>query len=859
MSNSKQIYKFIKTVNLTQSKSNNTIGCTTNYVANHLNISRANVSNILNQLHREGLLNKSSNRPVLYSINESEATDSLISIDTFFSNFKNSNVITARAKAAMTFPPYGLNACLIGEEGSGKSLFAKLMHDYACEEGVLNSGAPFYKIKCKKYQYNDKKFLEDVFGLSNNNVNNNALVFKANNGIIFLEEPHLLLPETQEKLFHFMNQKNFLGFTKEYEKVSNVIFICACSGRKNNSLIEFFSNNFPIVIEIPALRKRSLQDRLEYINIFFQLESDKLQKKIIVDLEVIECLLLYNCRENLCELKRDIINICEYATYNQNIDQSLSIHMDCLNSKIKQGLYNYKTYQNQIFEILEDKEEFVYCVGNNTSATEQFITYGNYHNLHTSDNKSKASQFKDSNYYNDVQISKIFDNNIVEIAKTIFNSSTERLGIKYDKKAFFGLCMYLHIYLNDHSSHEFYTSKSIQDKHYKEYQTIKEMIPQLKKQFDFEVSDDTIAHITTFLIDENMTYNSLVPPVIVAMHGLSTASALVQTIKQFMYIENVHAFDIHLNKEMDTIYRELKTLISNTNYKQGLLLLTDMNSINTIGKAIGEELNINIKVVNDISTYSALKYVYKINHYRNIKHLYEDHNHIKVGNDYQASNLIVITCINNQDATTTKNYIEENIDCNALDIEIKTISTCNEQDINTQITTLNKDYNVIVVSETSFKTDNIPFLSFDDVLIYDGLINIVQFAKSNTLKSYQQNTKVTIYNNVISNFNTLNVSYNVAVFKPLILKLLEELETIYNIVIPCDMGIGIICHISATLSLLIDKRYESNFKINEGSSIDQLKFQKVRALFHPLENTFNIVFNDDEVYIIEYTLAGIHK
>lgn len=51
------------------------------------------------------------------------------------------------AKSGITYPNKSLNVLITAESGTGKSLFAKTMYDYAVEIGVRQINATYLKLK----------------------------------------------------------------------------------------------------------------------------------------------------------------------------------------------------------------------------------------------------------------------------------------------------------------------------------------------------------------------------------------------------------------------------------------------------------------------------------------------------------------------------------------------------------------------------------------------------------------------------------------------------------------------------------------------------------------------------------------
>jgi len=109
-------------------------GATAIEIAEDLDLSRANVSSDLNKLCEEGRVSKSSGRPVIFSILKEQSAERFsFTIDKF--SKLNESLFTAveQAKAAVLYPPRGMNILILGDTGVGKSMFASLIHKYAVE------------------------------------------------------------------------------------------------------------------------------------------------------------------------------------------------------------------------------------------------------------------------------------------------------------------------------------------------------------------------------------------------------------------------------------------------------------------------------------------------------------------------------------------------------------------------------------------------------------------------------------------------------------------------------------------------------------------------------------------------------
>ena len=119
-----------------------------------------------------------------------------------------------QAKAAVLYPPSGLNTLIIGASGSGKTFLAETMYRFALQKKVLEAGAPFVVFNCADYAENPQLLISQLFGyvkgaFSGAKENKRGLVEEADGGILFLDEVHRLPNEGQELLFYLLDKGEF--------------------------------------------------------------------------------------------------------------------------------------------------------------------------------------------------------------------------------------------------------------------------------------------------------------------------------------------------------------------------------------------------------------------------------------------------------------------------------------------------------------------------------------------------------------------------------------------------------------------------------------------------------------------------
>lgn len=140
-------------------------GIETRDVADGMGKQRSNISAILNELVKEGKLQKSNTRPVRYKLvekSENKVTGAELGI--FIGENGSLRNSIQLLKAAVLYPKKPLNVFFSGKSGSGITYFATLMYKYAVLKGILPKDAPYVEVNCRNYSKNVDVLDTELFG-----------------------------------------------------------------------------------------------------------------------------------------------------------------------------------------------------------------------------------------------------------------------------------------------------------------------------------------------------------------------------------------------------------------------------------------------------------------------------------------------------------------------------------------------------------------------------------------------------------------------------------------------------------------------------------------------------------------------
>lgn len=137
-------------------------------ISQNLKLSRQNVSHYLSRLIEDEKVEKISGKPVLWKPLEeftlgiddkvNEAFSSVVGYD------GSLREVIQKCISAVKYPPNGLSILINGATGVGKSFLASKIFDYAVQEEIISTDAPFAILNCADYADNPELLSTTLFG-----------------------------------------------------------------------------------------------------------------------------------------------------------------------------------------------------------------------------------------------------------------------------------------------------------------------------------------------------------------------------------------------------------------------------------------------------------------------------------------------------------------------------------------------------------------------------------------------------------------------------------------------------------------------------------------------------------------------
>lgn len=865
-------------------------GIDTKTLASLINMSRANLSHELNELCKEGKLYKSSGRPVLFFICDNITHKSQSQLDLLEKNNISLKHAIEQAKAAILYPPKGMNSLILGKTGVGKSMFASLMHDYAVEMKMKSKDSPFIIFNCADYSNNPQLLTSQLFGVKKGaytgaESDKIGLIEQADGGILFLDEIHRLPPEGQEALFIFLDTGTFRRLGDSQLRHSDVLIISATTENPNSVLLDTFTRRIPVVINIPSLKERTLEERLFLIKNFFKSESIRINKEIYVSLNSMRALLSYECPNNIGQLKSDVQLLCAkaYSEFLTNVRGDVRINSGNLPPYIKEGLFKEREHRILWNNLMSEEIEFFRFNGNCDDTNEIFNNNDNsiYDFLEHKLTKLKSLDISDIDIENILEkdIAKHFQNNPPVISKDfskrnlltiipedilnyfdkIVDYITSKLSLSFDNNLYTAFALHINTLVDRINSRKTIINpnlEKIKSLYPAEFSVALEVKKMLDNYLNTNIPIDEAGYITLFLIPDTVsnTCHDKVKVILIA-HGESTATSMSNVANTLLGENYVLPINAPINIPPSKVLDHLKLTIKDNPTTAGYLLLVDMGSLIALADTIRKDLGVKLKVISLVSTLHVLEAARKALLGLSLDEIYNDviminsylQVHKNLNNKVVSNNkvLILTACLTGDGTSSAmKDFLTANLNIDKSIFEIMCLSCLDKNDFKEMILNFQNN-NEILFLVSSFPINNIAVKQYSMSEALDGKY----------LKEMQTliDTKATllnipkVINETVPELPGEELSNDINNF-------IKTVQSKSSVTLSSDRLVGLILHISFLLSKLIKNEETAIYPNKEQFIKSNFKlYNLIKDTIIPLKNKYKVQFSDNEIcYLMKH-------
>lgn len=868
-------------------------GISASQIADALGYARTNVSSDLNILVSKGKAIKIKGKPVLFKVVNADLRAQ--QGENEFAQFIGSNAslfpVIEQAKAAVFYPPGGMNMLILGETGVGKSLFAELMFQYAKSIGKLTPQAPFVIFNCADYANNPQLLLAQLFGCKKGaytgaDEDKFGLLEKAHQGVLFLDEVHRLPPEGQEIFFTFIDKGIFrrLGET-DVERTATVRIFSATTEEPDSSLLRTFARRFPMVIHLPALRKRTFQERFELIQFFFNQEAAHLQESISVSVNALRALLSYDCPNNIGQLKADIRFACAgaYAGYMTGKKICFSVNKCTLPDHVSQALYTrleHRQIWNTIIGI--NKKSVIFSGANKVPLFEDDTVNDIYDtlNLHMSELRSQGIegrileeeiekdiadyfQTRINRYqgkYDTRRLENLVTPDVLRLTEELIRYAESKLQHTLDNKVYYGLATHIENALDRVRHNKSIVNPQlnrIRTDHPEAFDVSLDCLHMIERVMEITLPIDEAGFLTMFFVysERDLEQCRTDVKVIVVAHGTETASALVATANELLGVSYAVGFNVPLYEKAQLVLERIIHHIQACESVSEVILLVDMGSLTTFGTAIAQNCGVATCTIQLISTMHIVEAIQSAMNGLPLQGVYQNvlmvNQLIKqdVTHDREQAparhaltqekkiTVVMVCAAGEGSAKVLENQLSQKLSRRMHMLNILSLHFENDVQLDQDIIALSQRYTLVALVSPFPVSTTLTQFDLADILYHDGVEMLSTLIEqestylqvTETLTQILQHVKPDSALPAIRGFNT-------------------RVSTALGIMLSSNMLIGLTMHLACLLDRLLEGPTDTHFpdKVRYIQQHDAT-ISLIRRELTPIEQMFLLSISDDEL------------
>lgn len=835
-SNKEKVYDFIRL----HSEGENEAGVSTVYIAEAMELQRTNVSSILNQLVKESRICKSEGRPVLYRTidgGKEQAGDCFSDLIGCEGSLKR---VIQLAKAAVLYPQRSLNTLLIGARGTGKSRLAKRMYRFAVDRGIIDGEAPYLHIDCHDYLSNDRleTELEEIWRT-------------AENGVVFLDNVQFLSSRARKKVLEYIQSP-----------MRNYAVLVSCTDREQ--LADEFLAEFPVQLELPTLAQRPLAERMEMIKRLFSKEAVRIQRPLVVRGELMSCLLLYECEANYYQLTGDIKIGCANAYVREyRNDGEIALFVSDFSNNVRRGLLQYRKEADAMIDF---DQRFLFDGDKVSVSRPEDGTLYDRLNKKASELKATGLGEDEINMLLSVEVERAFgeyqkklvcdvadkkqlemlvDARLIGIVEEFLRHAEHELDRSFSNSVLYGLCLHINSAVNGKREMGQPDKKRLAEMlvyHKAEYLLGEELAEQITKTFQVAFPVEEVLFLSMFLCarePETARTGRLV--LLLAFYGEGIASAIAKTISGVTQLDNVFSFEITCERASAELYRKLKEYLATIEQGKGVLVLYDSSFLGEMLTQLEGELNILIRQipmpVATLGIELARRTLTEDDPDRLLRYAVKG---IGAPGGWCRSYIVTLCTTGKGGAEELKNYIERY--GQLQDTEVVPLSISDRTVLEGSLRHLMESGIIrCVIGTFDPKLFSIPFISISEVF---G----TRKEHLPKLLSLEKEAKTRIdYEAMFDYLEEQLVHTDMTKLKKVLPEVMREMnDTLGELTL--DAEAGLLIHIACCIDRLQGKEpVAANPKKKAVLMKYEKEFRQLLKIVKPLERTFRIIINDDEI------------
>ncbi|MBP1042858.1 sigma 54-interacting transcriptional regulator [Vagococcus sp. BWB3-3] len=808
-----------------------------------------------------------------------------------------------KMKAAVLYPPNGLNLLIGGESGVGKTAIAEALHQ--SYDDYLGVATPFVYFNCAEYYNNPELLTSQLFGYAKGSFTGAesdrlGLVESADKGFLFLDEVHRLPSEGQEKLFTILDKGYFSRVGDVAMRKVTIRFIFATTEPFEHTFLRTFLRRIPVAITLPSLNERPINEKIQLVLSFFQNESNRIKKNMVVSHKIVEHFIFKQYSGNVGQMKSEVQFICAQSYLKQMNSQD-----DLIIDKVHGEPEKVEKDANDMLIVnkLLQGNEIVIQTGNDSSHGQLYLKqesfeedlfyrfllreYSNLKNSNIPETETafilekKLEQLYDMQLFSEEQTPK----SLMREMDESFTKKIEQVCQFIEKETGFQLSEQLkqimskHLYATlifievpDDDFYE-YSSQLMLGK-MENYQLAAKIVDYLSDLFNLAFPKTEVTYFGLLLRKLTLEQNNGVKDkdcgIVVIAHGETTATSMVEYCNTLFATNLLKSIDMPIYQSVEDTLEKLRATVRSLPYKR-LILLVDIGSLVYFGNLISEEFEMEVLLIKNINLLTLLELsrevLYESTDFNYLLPIMNEKNHetslCKRG-QFNDRRVIIVSCMTGLGT--------------AIKIEKLLIETFKEEILtNIRIVTLeNKEIQSIekihqyvfpderlvgIVGNMPTEIPDIPFISLEELFSEKGVERLLflfgfDLTKQDNLEikrdvsqRYMQMLSVEAITNYINVLNPQRLTVEVK-------EIYKGIDSQLRLQGDDKIMLRFLIHCCCTIErLVIDNSYNmTEYEVSYKDMPDEASV--IKMAFRPLEVSYGIQFSPLEIKYIYELLYG---
>lgn len=877
---------------------------TTEEIATALDIQRSNASRDLNILVREGKVKKTTTRPVHYGLvgvtdqpqKTKQTNDDQHIFDCITGSEGSMKTQIEQAKSSILYPPKGLNCLITGQTGTGKTLFVHTMFQFAKAHHLIAEDKTLTVFNCADYANNTELLMSHLFGyvkgaFTGADKTTDGLIQQADGGMLFLDEVHRLPPEGQEMIFYFMDHGTYSRLGEvDKNNHADVRVVCATTDDPNSSLLATFTRRIPITIHLPSFHERPAREQINLLKTMLQLEASRISRRFEVSEEVAKALIGSVEYGNVGQLKSNVQLVCARGFLNYMDTDTIPLTLDLLTPQIRDGLVKLKSNRPLYLEISRRLEStMLIAPTDNIAVLSSEDSYELPYNLYdlidhkatllkeegmdkeainnfimTDINIHMKSFYQHHDLANsDKKLRDIVDPSLIEMTKDIQSLLETQYQAHLSHDFVYAMSLHLSSFIKRMEMGEEVREVApnimtmVQD-YPQEFAMAQRIKAILENNYQLIVPESELYYLATLLISLQSSPQDGKIGIVVATHGNSTATSMVQVVSQLLGVDHLTSFDMSLDMSPKEAFEGICDCATHVDRGNGVLLLVDMGSLATFNQQIREKTGIEVRTIDMVTTAMVLEAGRKTTMANiGLDSIYDELRRFKGYSHHLSTDIkenatssekkraILTLCSSGEGTAKQIEKMMNDILVHHLIDDIEVIPASFVNHLDETIEEVEKNYTIVGTVGAHQTTLPVPHLSIESLLQGGGDYFVDQLEENQTSQASHTMINIEMVERYVEEYYTFINAHKIV---PLLWDYCDKLDENDITGMSAAFRVSFISHVAGAIERVLRRE---PLVVEDGSVLDEVKNSvMMQEMNEFLQENLNISLPLDELYYI---------